>query len=484
MTRAQLSGSFQHQRMLIFGLITLAACTDSTRTVTSPTEISLAAAKAGGGNGPTVKSTDPDSATVDTTLNVTVSGSGFDVGSRADWAFKGVVSEKIVTNSTQFVSSSRLVANITIARNANIGSHDVIVTTSSGKGGIGTELFEVTVKPITNLGTLDGVGPTYANEINSAGTMIVGQHGPSSYAPVRGVRWILSNLSWTIEDLAPQLPGSTESVAAGLNDNGDVVGSMKFSGGDYHGFLLTASGQVTDLHDAPLCDGSVDAPRFRTGASDVNNRTELVGQTLPDDEANRALLGSSSYAFYWAGGCLTKLPALGAMSSAEAINDNGIIIGSSGDLSGNSPVRWARNADGVWAVTNLSLPSGCPNGLAVAVNKSGMAVGACKDTKTGKLLALRWSSSGASTVLPALERGDSRAMGINEAGDVAGWSIRKSGFARAVLWPVSGGIKDLGALVGSSQAFGLNDNNQVIGVGQVHGDGGSWPGRALLWTLP
>ena len=74
-----------------------------------------------GGGGPTVKSTDPDSATVDTMLNVRVLGSGYDQGSRANWAFKGIVSDKIVTNSTQFVSSTELIANITISARRELG---------------------------------------------------------------------------------------------------------------------------------------------------------------------------------------------------------------------------------------------------------------------------------------------------------------------------------------------------------------------------
>jgi TolB protein len=77
---------------------------------------------------------------------VRVLGSGFDQGSRAEWAIAGVPSTKIVTNSTRFVSSKELVANIRITFDADTVLYDVLVTTSRGKKGIGTEMFKVRPK--------------------------------------------------------------------------------------------------------------------------------------------------------------------------------------------------------------------------------------------------------------------------------------------------------------------------------------------------
>ncbi|HEY8852301.1 MAG TPA: hypothetical protein VIM36_08990, partial [Gemmatimonadaceae bacterium] len=137
MTRFPVSRARSQGRLLMVGLLALWACTDnappSAPLVTQP------ASAARNGGGPTVKSTTPDSGTVDSTMIVHVFGSGFDAGSRAQWALNGVPSSKVVTNSTQFVSSTELVANISIAPDATLASYDVMVTTSSGKGGIGTE---------------------------------------------------------------------------------------------------------------------------------------------------------------------------------------------------------------------------------------------------------------------------------------------------------------------------------------------------------
>jgi len=183
MTRFPLSRSFSHCRLLIVAFLALSACTDNTPT-SAPLAPGLGLSARGGGSGPTVKSTAPDTATIDSTLDVHVFGSGFDVGSRAQWALNGVPSGKVVTNSTQFVSSTELVANITIGPDAPLASYDVIVTTSLGKGGIGTELFVITAKT-TDIGTLAGDVGSYAVDVNDAG-YIAGTSTSTSNPGFRG----------------------------------------------------------------------------------------------------------------------------------------------------------------------------------------------------------------------------------------------------------------------------------------------------------
>ncbi|HEY6225026.1 MAG TPA: Ig-like domain-containing protein, partial [Gemmatimonadales bacterium] len=127
-------------RVAIVSLVfVLAACGE-------PTRPSVVAASSGGSGTVTVSAANPDSATQDTTLDVHVLGGGFDRGSTAQWEQGGVISPNVKTNSTKYVSSSELVANITIALSASTGSYDILVTTSKGKKGIGSELFTITLK--------------------------------------------------------------------------------------------------------------------------------------------------------------------------------------------------------------------------------------------------------------------------------------------------------------------------------------------------
>lgn len=140
-TRRPLARRFGAERIL--SLLVLAACTAESPTSPPLREPDFAK---GGGSGPTVRSTDPDTGLRNTTLDVRVLGSGFDNGSRATWALAGdtaIATTKVKTNSTRFVSSGELVANITIAADAPLALFDVVVITLAGKKGIGIEKFAV-----------------------------------------------------------------------------------------------------------------------------------------------------------------------------------------------------------------------------------------------------------------------------------------------------------------------------------------------------
>jgi probable HAF family extracellular repeat protein len=68
------------------------------------------------------------------------------------------------------------------------------------------------------------------------------------------------------------------------------------------------------------------------------------------------------------------------------------------------------------------------------------------------------------------------ANGINDFGQVIGWSHTAAGTQHAFLWPVSGRMQDLGTLSGSttSIASGINNATQVVGTSGGH---------AFLWSV-
>ncbi len=81
-------------------------------------------------------------------------GANFDNGSTVRFLLGGKPTKDITTNSTTFGDTEELVANITIALDADTVKYDIEVTTSKKRRGIGTELFEVK--------TNKGVGPDKA----------------------------------------------------------------------------------------------------------------------------------------------------------------------------------------------------------------------------------------------------------------------------------------------------------------------------------
>ena len=139
--------------LVALSCLTLVGCEQNIPTEATRGSIGTSAKPSPGD--PVVSSTDPTSAPQDTTLNVAVAGSDFDRGSRVDLVLDGVPTDKVRTNSTTFVNSKKLIANVSIAVDAVPDRYDVLVTTSKGKRGIGIELFEVTLRQgRTNLYTV------------------------------------------------------------------------------------------------------------------------------------------------------------------------------------------------------------------------------------------------------------------------------------------------------------------------------------------
>ncbi len=95
-------------------------------------DASILAAKGGGGGGPKVNAAEPNNAPQDTTLDIRVIGSGFEDGSVVKLLLAGNSTPKIVTNSTSFVDGNTLIANITIAIDADVALHDIEVTPPRG----------------------------------------------------------------------------------------------------------------------------------------------------------------------------------------------------------------------------------------------------------------------------------------------------------------------------------------------------------------
>lgn len=164
---------------------------------------------------PTVRSASPDSASQGVTLDVHVFGTGFTTSASATWLLGGVAdANKVRTNTTTVISSTELVANITIADIADVASWDVQVMLVGGKKGIGTELFVVTSKP------------------NSAATG----------TPPSGARWTFGALGTTID-----AAGTVTLQPAGIYGDGlDVSGVSLGSTPPVDAYAGSVSGDYQD----------------------------------------------------------------------------------------------------------------------------------------------------------------------------------------------------------------------------------------------
>jgi hypothetical protein len=150
-----------------FALILFAvACSDDSPNIANADGIAVREARVASAD-MSVSGATPDSATQDTTLDVVINGSGFVAGTAANWALAGVQDPaQVRTNSTRYVNSRQLVANITISNSAAIAKWDIVVTATGKKGGIGSEAF--TIKAKHNVDTNSQVNYVVADQVDLA----------------------------------------------------------------------------------------------------------------------------------------------------------------------------------------------------------------------------------------------------------------------------------------------------------------------------
>jgi hypothetical protein len=149
-----------------------------------PSEASLAKGGGGGGGGGgttavSVTSTSPSQAFQDTTLDVTVFGTGFTTGAKATWSLRGDTTQ-VHVKSTKVVSATELLARIIVPASAAVASYDVVVTLSNGKKGVGAEMFEVLLGNPTAtflIPTDDGALGLRSDQLFVSGASSVYAHG-------------------------------------------------------------------------------------------------------------------------------------------------------------------------------------------------------------------------------------------------------------------------------------------------------------------
>lgn len=162
---------------------------------------------------------------------------------------------------------------------------------------------------------------------------------------------------YTVTNLGT-VPGYDWSKATGLNDKGQVIGTLILLGrqildrGYATHLFLWKEGQMRDL-------GTLKSPYgedYQIQGSGINNRGQIVGTLFTDFEG--AYSGERRVAFIWSGGglrFLTGKPVLPFQgtgtslseltdSEAAAINDRGEVVGTAGWTSDNPGPHGPRHA--------------------------------------------------------------------------------------------------------------------------------------------
>ena len=206
-------------------------------------------------------------------------------------------------------------------------------------------------------------------------------------------------------------PNSTFTVASRINDLGVIVGAWVDAGGAFHGFVRSPAGAYTTL-DFP---GATD-----TVLSDISDAGKIVGSYDLGDQ-------TTNIAFLVAKGQFTSFEdpaAVPAQTAAGGINLLGFISGLYGDAAGNSHA-FIRTPSGQF--NNYDFPS-ADNTLGIRINSFGQVVGQYFTNFPSHGYVLTGAMIAGGNFAPAqffsFDYPDSRATalrGINDIGQVSGF---------------------------------------------------------------
>jgi len=248
---------------------------------------------------------------------------------------------------------------------------------------------------LIDLGVLDqGLDFSYGYALNAQGT-VVGYSDLSSCLGItsHGFRW---KAETGMVDLGV-LTGN-QSGASDVNDREEVVGTATTADASFRAVLWDAQNRI---HDLGTLGGK------ESGANSINNRGQVVGYST--DAAGFA------QSFIWdatTGMVSLELPE---HSSANDINDSGVVVGGLSRCDGTTvPFKWTKE-DGAIELDLL----GGSQGEAYAVNNRGEIVGSV--LSGAEFIGVEWSASGVASRLPNVPKGvGSAPRSINDAGAIAG----------------------------------------------------------------
>ncbi len=334
---------------------------------------------------------------------------------------------------------------------------------------------------------------------------------------------LLAGASSLLRADVPIYPGpSYENQAGTGNTNAEVYdgGVSLNTGGQAVGVTDKFVSGVFKGNRAVTWNGSGSALELGLLGTDSNG----VGYSVPTSISNTQLITgiSTKYvggvnkgdrAVRWdVDGNVLELQNIGvgvdgvATGGAMSINASGISVGYAeqfvlGLNNGIRPVRWDFNG----AATELNVLNTTPwnqgNGRALSINLAGQVTGFSEkfsDFNSLGLRPVRWTNFGVISELPTLGSNSAgqaygRGLVINVNGNVVGWSQKFVGGVdkgqRAVLWNQAGNILELGNLGESlngysfSTANHINDAGESVGVSEKYTAGVDLGSRAVRWDI-
>jgi probable HAF family extracellular repeat protein len=283
--------------------------------------------------------------------------------------------------------------------------------------------------------------------------------------------------------------GGTFSEVVAVNNRGLVAGESTLPGDQNEHAFLWQKGVMTDL-------GTIGGPNsVAPEAHPLNERGAIVGYSdtsMPDPNGEDFCSDGTHLIclpFVWQKGVMTALPTLGGNNGAAGgINDRGQVVGFAENATQDPTCPPPQVLDFqavIWGpkkgeIQELPPLPGDTESNAIGINDNGQVVGTSGNCSNFPIEAVIWQN-GTPTDLGTLGgKFFNVAFAINNQGQVVGQSdLPGDTTHHAFLWTEDDGMQDLGTFLGLplSLANGINTKGQVVGFSQDF----SGNTIALLW---